>query len=417
MKTILIFILLFFSLLCAAQFVEKNQHVLDSPSIASAIDPDKKIGAENTIFIYNDDVMSNVTFYQEYYEEGELKDRQVIQLAKDERYDEMEEYFSFHNAPLRFSKQLSAPQPIIKADTVAYKPEKDELFFYSEKDYLLGATFDPNASLHSIYFKNEGRIIGKKTTDDFVKFIYDQKGNMIETLGYQGTEAIGENDTTEYLFYVDPSIYIRTAYDHKNRIKTQWHSIDESVFFGGDFENSPYDYNRTLSLTEYGYNNKNQIKSVKTTSFQLKSDWREHKNAFIESANTGTSHPNIERLKPLLYGKTETSSDYTYGENGRVIHRVEHTVVWKAKGNSLAKTLAYMSADNSCKYDTNKVIEEDYYQYVDESVGTDTDQKFIKIISYLDQKGKLVKKEIYKKNKKEARYVIETKEILEFDYK
>lgn len=51
------------------------------------------MGAKNTIFIYNDDVMSNVTFYQEYYEEGELKDSQVIQLSEDERFDEMEEYF------------------------------------------------------------------------------------------------------------------------------------------------------------------------------------------------------------------------------------------------------------------------------------------------------------------------------------
>lgn len=240
---------------------------------------------------------------------------------------------------------------------------------------------------------------------------------MIETLGYQSTETIDENGTTEYLFSVDPSIYIRTAYDSKNRIKTQWHSIDESMIFGGNFENGPNDYHRTLSLTEYAYNISNQIKSVKTTVYQLKSDWREHKNAFIASANTGTSHPNIERLEPLLYGKTEIFSDYTYGDNGRVIHRVKNTLVWKANENSLAKTLEYKSSDNSCKYDTNKVIEEDYYQYVDESGETDTEQNFTKIISYLDQKGKLVKKEIYRKNKKEAKYVIETKEILEFDYK
>lgn len=159
MKAILIFSLLLFYLLSTAQFVEKNQYELDSPRISSAIDPDKKMGAENTMFIYDDDVMSNVTFYQEYYEEGELKDRQVIRLAENQRFDEMEEYFSFHNAPLRFSKELSAPQPKIRADTVAYTPEKDELFFYSKKDYLLGAYYDPNAALHSIYFKNEGRII------------------------------------------------------------------------------------------------------------------------------------------------------------------------------------------------------------------------------------------------------------------
>jgi hypothetical protein len=57
------------------------QYELDSPRIAIAIDSNMKMGAENTIFIYNDDVMSNVTFYQEYYEEGELKDRQVNQLS------------------------------------------------------------------------------------------------------------------------------------------------------------------------------------------------------------------------------------------------------------------------------------------------------------------------------------------------
>jgi hypothetical protein len=68
-------------------------------------------------------------------------------------------------------------------------------------------------------------------------------------------------------------------------------------------------------------------------------------------------------------------------KNGRVIHRVENTVVWKAKGNSLAKTIEYKSADNSCKYDTNKVIEEDYHQYVDDSDGTISEPNFIKIKS------------------------------------
>jgi hypothetical protein len=429
MKLFVFFLFLTLSSLTSAQFVDKEVYDLNAPFIARSIDPWSKMGPVNYEFIYNEEVMKNVTFYLEYYQEGVLEEQQNLKLPIDESVADMEDldlaaYYNFNNSTDDPLVQRSSAEEIIgevkiKVDTIAYKPVNNEIIYYSDKDHLLGDPDDSEAALHALCFTNAGKITAKKTIDTFTKFIYDEAGNITETIGHRGIfKFMGVNEPELFFFSNDPTDYIKTEYDSKNRIKSQWKSIDERMILDISLESSyQYDCFHFLVHDEYQYNDDNQISLIKSTFYQLKKDWREIENTYKKSSITGTSHPNLDKLNTLLYSKNEVTATYTYGENGRVTQYVVKEINSKKTDDSFQKIWNHTSYEETIQYENDKVVEEHYFNDVDDQEGAILEQGFFKIIYHYDVKGTLYKKERYRKEKQEDDYQLVFIERLQFDYK
>lgn len=404
------------------QVVSHENYDVNAPMIASSIDPEKILGAAQTEFIYDQKLMKNASFNVQNYTDNELQYERRLHLPIDDTYAGIEElqlaqFYNFYQPPADTWWDATADQLVIRADTIAYTPFDKEVLFYSEKDHLLGELNEPDASLHYIYFKNEGKIIGRKSIDTFIKFSYDDDGNMNQTMVYRALPHV--TDVTEpivYNFIADPTDNTVTTYDAQNRIKSQWTSIDESMF--ADFYSDDsflYDFSHLLEYDEYEYNNENQIIATSRVYYYLKKDWATMDNASLDNEKMGDLHPDWNNLDRLLHSKKTERYTYEYDDNGRITHRTVHVNNSFNDLDAWVETTNYLSADHAITYSDDQVTEEYYFKNLDDLDGSLIEQGFVKTLYFYDANKMLYKKEMYLKEHKDDDYVINMREELKYD--
>jgi hypothetical protein len=406
----------------SAQVVNQEIYDVNTPVIASSLDPERKIGPLNKEFVFNQQLMKNASFTVENYIEGELQYERRLNLPIDEKYADIEElqlaqFYNFYQPPADTWWDTTADELEIKADTIAYAQVDKEVLFYSDKDNLLGELDEPDASLHYIYFKNEGKIIGRKSVDTFIKFLYDDAGNITQTMVYRALPHVTDvTEPVEYNFIADPTDYTVTTYDAKNRIKSQWTSIDESMFADFYLDDSfLYDFSHLLEYDEYEYNNKDQIIATTRVYYYLKKDWATMDSAFLDNKQMGDLHPDWNNLDRLLHSKKTEIYTYEYGDNGRITQRTVQVMNSFNDIESWVETSNYTAYDNTTTYTQDQVTEEYFYQNLDDLDGSLLEQGFVKVIYDYNTKGTLFKKEIHRKENKDDDYTIESREELKFD--
>lgn len=417
MKSFILTLLLTLSSIVNAQFVNYGSDGSRFPQLSENIDPLLKIGVIDKYFVYDDEVMENVMLTIERYENGEIEHKEIIKLSDQEWYDKMDEfYFVTNNSPNFLAARKQATKNI-KVDSLNYDPSENETFYSSGKEYLLGYTDDDTATLHAIYFLNNNKIIGKSSLKEFTRIEYDDKGQMIDNYTYRGIEVISDNiDEATIEFYADPMEYIHTKYDKMDRIKKQWVSVNESWIIGDSYSEE-YDSSYFTYFIEYSYNNSNQVTSTKQTNYELLPNWKKKNETIATNSKTGSFHPNPDDLDQLAYGKKESSTYYTYNKHGQITNLRENKVEWKRDGNSLIESSKYKHRIESFAYYPDKIIEEYYIHEPDAIEWNEKTDRFYKTIYHLDKKGKLIKKENFKKSNKSNPYLIVERETLEFENK